>query len=97
MAKKKRQAKFQNLGVDAVMAQVRKLRRNHIAKSGHNRPRPTLQSLGLGNVKKEVADMAPRNVAERIANCIAEAARSILSGKGVNTCAVALVGLDRET
>ena len=65
------------------MAKLREMRKKQISKTGKDRPKPTLQSLGLANIKKEVADMAPGSVAKRIAQCIAEAALSIVAGKGV--------------
>ena len=80
-AKGAAKTKDKALSVDEVMKHVRGLTK--IAKGASaTKKKPTLQSLGLLNVKREVADMTPKQVARQVANMIVDVARSILSGKG---------------
>ena len=70
-----------NVPKETVLGPVRALsKRAQSANAG--KARVTLQSLGLANVKKEVADMSPLQVARQVSNLIVETALSILSGKG---------------
>ena len=48
--------------------------------------RKTPADLGLANVKKEVADMAPLAVAYGIKNLILRTTQSILAGTGARSC-----------
>ena len=67
-------------GVVVVQPTPQRSKRQQSANAG--KALVTLQSLGLANVKKEVADMSPLQVARQVSNLIVETALSILSGKG---------------
>lgn len=66
--------------------QIRQLRKDKINKAkamtSPQKRRKTPQDLGLTNVKKEVADMTPLDVAYGIKSLILRTAKSILAGTG---------------